>query len=418
MRVADACLSSAMRAFNRGDRVLRGLGRNPPELDPDLLLRNARRHTGLTDVGVRALFRPMERLVEALEREAQLTPLGRVMVRRHLASLLETALLLQRDRSAAVGDQRITAPVFIVGLPRTGTTLLHNLLAQDPATRVPLTWEAMFPAGFPESPSALRRTKWKASARLAMANRIAPDFHRIHPLGFDRPEECVALMAPGFTSALFHTLYRVPSYQDWFESARQTPGFEMHFRVLQQLQFRRGTRRWVLKGPAHLFSLEALLRRYPDARLIQTHRDPLRAIPSIASLNATLRRAFSSQVDPAKIGRDCARRWHGVLERFLRQRDSLPPDRVVDVAYAKLTASPIAVVERIYDHLGWPYPATARAAMQDYLMANPRGACGVHRYSLPAFGLDAEQERQRFARYCERFGIEKEAHPQNADKSP
>ena len=414
MRVADACLSTAMRAFNRGDRVLRGLGRNPPKLEPDLLLRNARQRTGLTDVSVQALFGPLKRLMEALEREAQLTPLGRVMVRRHLVNLLETALLLQRDRSSSVENQRILAPAFIVGLPRTGTTLLHNLLAQDPATRVPLTWEAMFPAGYPESPSMLRKAKWKASARLAMANCIAPDFRRIHPLGFDRPEECVALMAPGFTSALFHTLYRVPSYQDWFESARQTPGFEMHFRVLQQLQFRRGTRRWVLKGPAHLFSLEALLRRYPDARLIQTHRDPLRAIPSIASLNATLRGAFSSQVDPVEIGRDCARRWHGALERFLRRRDSLPPDRVVDVAYAELTASPIAVVERIYDHLGWPYPATARAAMQDYLMANPRNACGVHRYSLPAFGLDAGQERKRFARYCERFGIEKEAHLRNS----
>ena len=407
-----------MRAFNRGDRVLRGLGRNPPELDPDLLLRNARRHTGLTDVGVQALFGPMERLVEALEREARLTPLGRVMVRRHLVSLLETALLLQRDRSSAVGNQRITAPVFIVGLPRTGTTLLHNLLAQDPATRVPLTWETMFPAGYPELPPALRRAKWKASVRLAMANRIAPDFHRIHPVGFDRPEECVALMAPAFTSALFHTLYRVPSYQDWFESARQAPGFEMHFRVLQQLQFHRGTRRWVLKGPAHLFSLEALLRRYPDARLIQTHRDPLRAIPSIASLNATLRRAFSSQVDPVEIGLDCARRWHGALERCLRRRDSLPPDRVVDVAYAELTASPIATVERVYDHLGWPYPATARAAMQDYLTANPRNARGVHRYSLPAFGLNARQETQRFARYCERFDIKTEADPRISGNHP
>ena len=418
MRVADACLSTAMRAFNRGDRVLRGLGRNPPELDPDLLLRNARRHTGLTDVGVQALFGPLERLVEALEREAQLTPLGRVMVRRHLVSLLETALLLQRDRSSAVGNQRITAPVFIVGLPRTGTTLLHNLLAQDPATRIPLTWEAMFPAGYPESPSALVRAKWKATARLAMANRIAPDFHRIHPVGIDRPEECVALMAPGFASGLFHTLYRVPSYQDWFESACQIPGFEMHFRVLQQLQFRRGTRRWVLKGPAHLFSLEALIRRYPDARLVQTHRDPLRAIPSIASLNATLRRAFSSHVDPVEIGRDCARRWHGALERFLRRRDSLPPDRVVDVAYAELTASPITMVERIYDHLGWPYPATARSAMRDYLTMNPRDARGVHRYSLAAFGLDAGQERQRFASYCERFDIEREADPQISGYHP
>lgn len=410
MRVADACLSTAMRAFNQGDRVLRGLGHGPPTLNPDRLLQSARRATGLTDVGVEGIHGPMERLAEALEREAKLTLFGRLTARRYLVSLLETALLLQRDRRLwpAVIEQRITAPVFIVGLPRTGTTLLHNLLVRDPESRAPLTWETMFPAGYPEAPPALRRAKWKASARLAMANRIAPDFRRIHPAGFDRPEECVALMAPGFASAVFHTLYRVPSYQDWFESDRQTTGLEMHFHMLQQLQFRRGKTRWVLKCPAHLFSLDALLRRYPDARLIQTHRDPLRAIPSIASLTTTLRAAFSSQVDPCEIGRDCTRRWSRALERFLHRRDSLLPDRVVDVAYSELVASPIGVVERIYDQLGWRISPAARAGMEDYMAANPRNASGVHRYSPQAFGLDAGQEARRFASYRDRFKIVKE----------
>ncbi len=410
MRVADACLITAVRAFNQGDRVLRGLGHGPPTLNPDRLLQSARRHTGLTDVGVEGIHGPMERLAVALEREAKLTLLGRLTVRRYLVSLLETALLLQRDRSLcpAVGEQRITAPVFIVGLPRTGTTLLHNLLVRDPESRAPLTWETMFPAGYPESRPALRRAKWKASTRLAMANFIAPDFRRIHPVGFERPEECVALMATGFASAVFHTLYRVPSYQDWFESDRHTTGFEMHFRMLQQLQFRRGTTRWVLKCPAHLFGLDVLLRRYPDARLIQTHRDPLRAIPSIASLTTTLRTAFSGQVDPGEIGRDCARRWSRALERFLHRRDSLPPDRVVDVAYSELVVSPVGAVERIYDQLGWPISTAARAAMEDYLAANPKDASGVHRYSPEAFGLDAGHEARRFASYCDRFRIMRE----------
>ena len=415
MRVSDAYQSTAVRAFNQGDRVLRGLGHGPPELRPEQLLRSARRHTRLTDVGLQAINVALERLVEALEREARLTLLGRLTVRRYLASLLETALLLQqeRTRSPAVTEQRITAPVFIVGLPRTGTTLLHNLLVQDPETRAPLTWEAMFPAGFPQSPLALRRAKWKASVRLAMANRITPKFQRLHPLGFDRPEECVALMAPGCASALFHTLYRVPSYQDWFESDRKAPGFEMHFRVLQQLQFRRGPRRWVLKCPAHLFSLDALLRRYPDARLIHIHRDPLRAIPSIASLNATLRAGFSSRVDPGEIGRDCALRWSRALERFLQRRDSLAAERVADVAYSELVASPIATVERLYEHLGWPLSVHARASMRTYLTANPKDAHGTHRYSLQAFGLDARQEQQRFAHYCERFAIGKEGNSES-----
>ena len=414
MSVADACLSTAVRTFNRGDRVLRGLGQRLPELSPDVLLRSASRHTGLADLGLPDIYEPLELLVQALEREARLTLLGRLTVRRHLVSLLETLLQLQYERalSPAVREQRITSPVFIVGLPRTGTTLLHNLLVQDPGTRAPLTWETMFPAGYPESPQALRRARSKAAARLGWLHRFAPEFKRIHPVGAERPEECVALMAPGFASALFHTLYRVPSYQDWFESNAQTPGYETHFRMLQQLQFRRGKGRWVLKGPCHLFSLEALLRRYPDARLIQTHRDPLRAIPSIASLNAMLRGIFGNPVNPEEIGRDCAARLSGALDRFLRKRETLPPERVVDAGYAELTDSPLSTVERLYDHLGWSLSATARAAMQGYLARNPKNACGLHRYSLQAFGLDAGQEAKRFARYCAQFDIRREADPE------
>ena len=414
MSVANACLSTAVRAVNRSDRVLRGLGQRLPDLRPDVLLRSASRHTGLLDLGLPAICEPLERLVHALEREARLTLLGRLTVRRHLVSLLETLLQLQQERtmSPAVSEQRITAPVFIVGLPRTGTTLLHNLLVQDPGIRAPLTWETMFPAGYPESPQALRRARSKAAAQLDWLHRFAPEFKHIHPVGAERPEECVALMAPTFTSALFYSLYRVPSYQDWYESDEQTLGYEMHFRVLQQLQQRRGKGRWVLKGPAHLFGLEALLRRYPDARLIQTHRDPLRAIPSIASLNTTLRNAFSHPVDPEEIGMDCAARLSGALDRFLRKRDTLPTNRFVDVAYAELTDSPMSTVERLYDHLGWPLSATARAAMQGYLARNPKDACGVHRYSLQSFGLDAGQEAKRFARYCTRFDVRREADPE------
>lgn len=414
MSVADACFSTAVRAVNRGDRVLRGLGQRLPELRPHVLLRSASRHTGLVDLGLPAIDAPLERLVQALERDANLTLLGRLTVRRHLESLLETLLQLQQERtlSPAVGEQRITAPVFIVGLPRTGTTLLHNLLMQDPGIRAPLTWETMFPAGYPESPRALRRARSKAAARLDWLHRFAPEFRRIHPVGAERPEECVALMAPGFTSALFHTLYRVPSYQDWYESESQTLGYETHYRMLQQLQHRRGAGRWVLKGPAHLFGLEALLRRYPDARLIQTHRDPLGAIPSIASLNTTLRNAFSNPVSPEEIGRDCAVRWSGALDRFLRMRDTLQPERFVDVAYAELVESPISTVERLYEHLGWSSSATARAAMQGYLAKNPKNACGVHRYSLRAFGLDAGEEAKRFASYCARFDIRRGASPE------
>ena len=412
MSISHACLSTAVRTVNRGARLLHRLGRELPELSPDTLVASARRRARLGDLGTRAIHNSLGRLVEAIEREAGLTPLGRLTVRRHLVSLLETALELQRERvrSPSVATQRITAPIFILGLPRTGTTLLHNLMVQDPRARAPLTWEVMFPAGFRESPHGLRRARKQAATRLAWVDRFDPGFKRIHPLGADRPEECVALMAPGFTSALFHTLYRVPSYQDWFESDPQTLGFEFHFRILQQLQSRRGAGRWVLKGPAHLFSLKALLARYPDARLIQTHRDPLRAVPSIASLNTALRRAFSDQVDPEEIGRDCAERLGRALHRFLDQRDRLPPERVVDVDYTDLTASPLSAVKRIYRLLGWSFPSSVQAAMRSYLAENPKDVYGTHRYSLQRFGLDPGEEANRFARYCARFRIRRETN--------
>ena len=156
--------------------------------------------------------------------------------------------------------------------------MLHNLIAQDEEARTPLTWEAMYPAGFEETPAEVLRVRNQTTRRLIWADRLAPDLKRIHPVGTDLPQECVALMAQAFSSALFHTLYRVPSYQDWFESDSQKIAFDIHARMLQHLQSRRGNRVWVLKGPAHVFSLGPLLNRYPDARLIQTHRDPLKAM--------------------------------------------------------------------------------------------------------------------------------------------
>ena len=307
------CLSTAVGVLNGGGRALRVTGRDFPDLGPDKLEATAQRRTGLSDFGSDAFRRPLQRLTMALEREANLTLLGRLTVRRHLISLLDTALYVQHERvqRPEVTEQPIAAPVFIVGLPRSETTLLHNLLAQDHTTRAPSTWEAMFPAGFPETPGALRRVRRRAVTRLAWAHRFLPGFKRIHPMEAQRPEECVALMAPAFASALFHTLHRVPSYQDWFEADPQTRGFDMHYRMLQQLQSRRGATRWVLKGPAHLFSLKALLARYPDARLIQTHRDPLRAMPSIAQ------GAARSASAPREVGRDCTIRWSRALDRFL-----------------------------------------------------------------------------------------------------
>ena len=407
MSFSQACVSAAVGTLNTGGRMLRGLGQRPPDLSPDRLIRSAQRRAKLTDFGKWDFREPLTLLLRAYEDEGNLTLLGRLTAREHTVSLLENLLYLERDRanSPDIEEQHVTSPVFIVGLPRSGTTVLHNLIALDSEVRAPLTWEVMYPGNLVATPDDIRRMKNQTAVRLNWADRLAPEFKRIHPIGVELPQECVALTAQAFSSALFHTLHRVPSYQNWFENDSQTLAFDMHRRMLQHLQARRGGGRWVLKNPAHLFSLKPLIDRYPDARLIQLHRDPLRTMPSIASLNTVLRRAFSDQADPREIGRDWCDRWARALSRFMERRDTLPDDRFLDIAYEDVVASPLLTVERIYDFLGWPLSAEARAAMDEFLKVNPRNRHGQHRYSLEMYGLDRDTVVRRFAAYCERFRI-------------
>jgi len=217
----------------------------------------------------------------------------------------------------------------------------------------------------------------------------------------------------------------VPSYQDWFENASQRLAFDFHHRFLQHLQakgrggatamdggsaanaggnFRPGSR-WVLKAPGHLFALEGLLERYPDARIIHTHRDPLRVIASMASHATVLRRAFSDSADPRKIAADWSDRWSRALDKFLAVRDRASPSQFLDVNFESIETDPLGTVQRVYDFLGWPLTAQARTAMQNFLAANPKNKHGVHRYTLEQFGLNRSAELLRFRNYCERFRI-------------
>lgn len=407
MSLAQAFSPIAVRTLNRGGRILQRAGIVTPDLRQETLVAAAKHRARLEEFGRWPIEEPLDRLLSAYEREAELTTLGRITVRQLLVTLLENLLYLEQERQSApeIEQQTIDAPVFIIGLPRTGTTLLHGLIAQDPATRTPLTWEVMFPAGYPESPDAINRIRKRTDSRLAWANRLVPAFRRIHTLAADLPQECIAIMAQGFASIQFHTTHNVPSYQDWFELEAQELGYAFHYRFLQHLQARRAGNRWVLKAPGHLFGLDALLQRYPDARIIQTHRDPLKVMASIASLATVLRRAFSDSADPKQIAADWCNRWETALSRSLDIRDRWPAERFFDIAYADLLAEPLTAVERLYEFLGWPVSSQARDSMQRFLSANPKDKYGAHRYGLSDFGLDRAVETQRFARYCERFEI-------------
>jgi hypothetical protein len=206
-------------------------------------------------------------------------------------------------------------------------------------------------------------------------------------------------------SIQFHTTHDVPSYQHWFEEANQDLGFDFHHRFLQHVQAKSSGSRWVLKAPGHLFALEGLLKRYPDARIVHTHRDPLRVMASMASHATVLRRAFSDHAEPKAIAADWADRWARALDKFLAVRDRAPANQFLDVRFESIESDPVGTVERVYDFLGWPLTPAARSAMNRFLAANPKNKHGVHRYTLEQFGLNRAAEAARFRSYCERFEI-------------
>lgn len=407
MSFSTSAVTGAVSALNAGGKALRAVGLDPPSLEIDGLIRAARRRAGLNDFGPWGFAEPLERLVKSYRDEARLTTLGRITVRELLVTLLENLLLLEaeRSRNPHVDQQRVADPVFIVGLPRTGTTHLHNLVSQDPRNRAPFTWEVMFPAARGARPAETAAVRARTASRLDWANRLAPEFMRIHPIAADLPQECIAIQAQIFMSIQFHTTHDVSSYEDWFEQDSQDLSYAFHRYVLQHLQAQRPGDRWVLKAPGHLFGLEALLRRYPNARIVQTHRDPLRVLASMASHATVLRRAFSDGADPKHIAADWSERWARALDEFLAVRDRSPPGQFLDLRYESIESSPLETVERVYDFLGWTLSEDARAAMERFLAANPKNKHGVHRYTLEEYGLDRGMTKRRFSRYCERFHI-------------
>jgi hypothetical protein len=413
MPMTQSAVRAAVRATNAVGSALSRAGVRTIGLEERPILDAARRATQLEDFGDETFREPLRVLLRAIDDEARLTLLGRIVARQDIVGLLANRLRLQDDRkrNSAIGAEEIRRPLFIVGLPRTGSTLLHHLLAQDPSSRVAQAWEVMYP-----SPPPTRET-YETDARIARAARhlkwldtLTPDFKAIHAVGAQLALECIAFMSPSFICWRFNTMYRVPSYQDWLEGQDFLPTYAFHRRFLQQLQWRAPGGRWVLKAPSHMLAFDALFETYPDAQIVQTHRDPLTVLASAASLTAVLHGAFSDQPDPVDIGNEVRRRWTLGIERGMQFRRSgrVPEDRFLDVHYHDLVVDPMGAVRRIYEHCGMSLTDAAEARMRKFLADNPQGRHGRHRYSLEAFGLDFDDLFCRFKAYRENFGIPSE----------
>jgi hypothetical protein len=397
-----------VRLFNGVGRLLRRVGLRRP-LDAGRILDAARRRTGLADFGELDVREPLGRLVQSLEGENRLTPLGRLLIRRELVPLVVARLRIRaalKQHPEILGEQ-VARPVFILGLARTGSTLLHRLLAQDPGARALSYGETMEPA--PGGGLSSRgRSVWRARLHFAVANRLAPRLRSIHPLDARAPEECRLLLMNTFRTPFFGHYGLVTGYMTWLNGLGlegRLAAYEAYRRQLQLLQWGCPPRRWVLKAPLHTWGLDAILQLFPDACVVQTHRDLAEVVPSMCSLMMTFRGLYSDDVDLARLShRLIATMVRRNLGATLQARET-HPGRIHDVAYDELMRDPVGTIRGIYQRFGLPWSAPAEAAMRAWLAANPQGKHGRHRYSLEQFGLDRAAVDRLFPGYPECFGL-------------
>jgi sulfotransferase family protein len=388
-------------------------GRSVVPLDADHMLDDARRATGLDDYGDDWFQEPYRVLVKSLEEEARLNLIGRIMARSEIARVLESRLRVEDElaRHPEIEEQPV-APVHVVtGLGRSGTSLLHELFTLDPDNRVPMLWEMMYPVPPPETASfASDERIARADLEIRIMDEIVPAMRTMHELAGDLPNECIFLLAHQFASDMWIGRFHIPSYAIWMGTHDLRPAYAYHKRLLKLLQWHHPKPRWVLKAPSHLGRLPVLFETYPDARVVITHRDPLKVIASFANLVTSLKYMGSDAADYEAALAQFAFGYAYLCQHVTDERKAgkLPEDRIIDVLYADLMADPVAAVRGVYERWQIPFGGALAECVRAHLDARPKDRHGAHEYTFADTGLDLEKERLRYADYQEHFGVPSE----------
>lgn len=377
-------------------------------LNSTTLVKHAQRRTGLEDFGDPPIEPALSILTNSLEKEADLHPLGRFLMRGHLLGMLETRLRLAaiwRNQPDSM-IKPIEKPVFVTGMPRSGSTFLHEVLAQDPQNRTPRVWETMFPIPAPEP--GLSDHHWRirhADMNLWWFRRLAPGADEVYPVRAVTPHECLGIHSYTLMSEEFVAISRVPSYEQFVRATGLHPAYAWEKRFLQHLQSRFPLKRWVLKSPDHLSALEELFSVFPDAMIIQTHRNPIEVLKSSMQLVEVLQGLFT-RPNRERIQEREGRILAETMERSIRFRDQHPElaGRFLDLNYREIVSDPLATVRRIYQHLDCPLTETALERMRQFVSTRSRYH-RKHNPTLAELGFDVSTETRRFQNYCNRFGI-------------
>ncbi len=379
------------------------------KLVADQLIEEAQRTTGLQRFDSDSFREGLEILLSDINRDERAEPLvqrAREAIVNAIAARLKTTAYL--DSRPELLKRPIERPVFVFGIPRTGTTLLSNLLAADPARRSPLTWEIEDPV--PPPTTATLYTDPRALARLEAERQLLaarPEAGKYYRGSAIYPNECVFIMAHDFKTLMWESRGKLPTYRDWIFQTDVTSAYRYHKRFLQ-LHQAEAPGIWNLKMPSHALYIPALLKVYPDARLIWTHRDPLTATGYFCSLITLAHRAYMGKVDVEWLAENCPWQAAQHANRIMDARDALGEDRVIDVHYADLLRDPIGTMRTLYKALGDEFTAAAEGGMRSWLADNPQDKFVRHEYKLAQFGLSPEKLAPLFERYLARYHVERE----------
>jgi hypothetical protein len=426
IRMGELCwnwLNLQARLLRRVDRIASTLGVFPRPFEPEELIRIAQRREGLDDFGDWSFQEPLAVLLSAYEREANLSAFGRIAVRWDMLRFLSNLLRLRDEEKSSPGILvvQINQPIFVLGLPRSGTTFLHNLLAQDPTNLAPRCWQTIYP--YPDRGCASAdpdRRRHLVERQFANFLRFVPELPSLHPLEADAAQECIEITGQVIRSLRFDTTHYVPTYQQWLDDAGHDEAYRFHRRFLQHLQHQSGPGRWILKSPDHIFAWEAIDKVYPDARFVFVHRDPMEVLPSVARLTELLRLPFTRQVDRIQIGRQVSDRWIEGSKLLIDadQRLRTSPNRIFHIRYRNLVRNPFGAVKSIYNHFGLPLSPKARANIKRSIASRANGGYGQNSYRLEDHGLNWRAERGRYAAYIEYFRMDSKDTVNSIERLP
>ncbi|GAA1264477.1 sulfotransferase [Sphaerisporangium rubeum] len=396
--------------------VLRPFGSRLWRFDPEVLKAKARKRTGLTDFGDLApLDEPLELLCRGVNEVTEFHPFGRLSMYSTILSALSNRLRLEdlAKRRPEAFEQPVEGPIVVAGLVRSGTSFLQRLMAEDPGLRFIPFWEMVNPLPFGDAaePVPDPDPRIAAGARIIRyMHRSSPEMVKMHEMDNEAAEEELGILAMGFCSMQFEaTAPMLPDYMKWYTGTDHTAGYAYLRRVLQAMAWIRPTgRRWLLKSPQHMEQFKPLTAAFPDATVVQTHRDPVRSVLSTGSLLAYSYRQAYAHPNPHLVGRQAVIMTERLLRGAVRDRDPAD-DRFVDVKFAELNADPIGTVRRIYDRAGAELTPEAERRLKEWLPKNARGKHGEHVYTAADLGLDPDELRERFAFYYEHFDVPHES---------